>query len=74
MACDLFTCLPLFSITTDFVTTYYNVIGIPVWKIHTIADNRSLVYRTQYCLLGIPIIEIANEYKDADEYKYVPEE
>jgi len=66
-AYELFDFISLFSIKTDYVTTSYNVLGIPLWKVRECKENEPDIYKTKYYFLGLPVAEISEKLSITDD-------
>lgn len=59
----------IFSVTTDYETTVYRILGIPVWKIHDIFDITTNTTTEKYYLFGLlPFGKTVTEYEHESEY------
>ena len=54
----------LFSISTDYETTEYKILGLPVWKTKELKDKKTGEFKTRYYLCGIPLAEIGDKYEE----------
>ena len=54
----------LFSITTDYETTEYKILGLPIWKTKEIKDKNTGEFKTRYYLCGIPLTEVCDKYEE----------
>ena len=63
---DLFDFISLFSITTDYETTEYKILGLPIWKTKKIKNKNTGEFKTRYYLCGIPLTEVCDKYEEDD--------
>ena len=61
---DLFGFIPLYKITTDYETTEYKILGLPIWKTKEIKDKNTGEFKTRYYLCGIPLTEVCDKYEE----------
>ena len=61
--------ISFFSVTTDYETTVYRILGIPVWKVFNIFDITTNTATQKYYLFGLlPLAKTVTEYEPESEY------